>query len=153
MVDNSKDSRWVELTHEPLDVQAAYEFLRSPGAGAIVVFAGTTRQWTRGRETVHLEYESYEAMALKVMEELLDAAALNWPIHKACLIHRLGVVPITEASVLVGVSTAHRQDAYEASRHLIDTLKVQIPIWKREHWADGGSEWITGTQAPAQGDL
>ena len=126
----------------------AYDFLRSPSAGAVIVFAGTTRQWTQGRETVHLEYESYEPMALQVMRELLEGAASQWPIIKACLIHRLGVVPIGEASVLVGVSTAHRQDAYEASRYLIDSLKVRVPVWKREHWADGGKEWITGNQAP-----
>lgn len=148
MVDKQSENRRILLTHSPLDVQATYEFLRSPNAGAVIVFAGTTRQWTHGRETVHLEYESYEPMALKVMHELLESAASRWPLTKACLIHRLGVVPISEASVLVGVSTAHRRDAYEASRFLIDTLKVQIPVWKREHWADGGQEWITGDQAP-----
>lgn len=112
------------------------------------MFSGTTRQWTDDRETTLLEYESYEPMALKVMHELLDTAATRWPLIKAYLVHRLGVVPISEASVLVGVSTAHRRDAYEASRYLIDTLKVQIPIWKREHWADGGQQWISGDQSP-----
>lgn len=148
MVDKQADNWRVLLTQAPLDVQAAYDFLLSPSAGAAVVFAGTTREWTRGRQTVHLEYESYEPMALKAMRDLLAHAASEWPVLKACLIHRLGVVPVSQASVLVGVSCAHRQDAYEASRFLIDSLKVRIPIWKREHWADGGQEWITGDHTP-----
>ena len=148
MVDKPSDNRRVLLTHSPLNVEAAHAFLRSPKAGAIIVFCGTTRQWTLDRETVHLEYESYEPMALETMHDLLNTAAERWPLVKACLMHRLGVVPISESSVLVGVSTAHRQDAYEASRYLIDTLKIQIPIWKREHWADGGRAWVTGDRRP-----
>ncbi len=112
------------------------------------MFAGTTRQWTQGRETLRLEYESYEPMALKVMHELLDEAEKRWPVLRGCLLHRLGKVPIAEVSVIAGVATPHRADAFEAARFLIDRLKSQVPIWKREHWADGLTDWIMGDTLP-----
>lgn len=144
-------NRWVELLPGPLDMGAAFRFLQAPRVGGIAVFAGTTRQWTQGRETLRLEYEGYEPMALKVMHKLLDEAEQQWPVLRACLLHRLGEVPIADASVIVGTSTPHRADAFEAARFLIDRLKLQVPIWKREHWADGTAHWITGPSPPESG--
>ncbi len=140
--------RWVELSREPIDITEAYQFLQTPAAGGLVLFIGTTRQWTAGQETLSLTYESYEPMALKEMHRLIDVVVNRWPIRRVCLLHRLGKVPLAEASVLVGVATPHRPEAFKASRFLIDRLKVQVPIWKQEHLADGQKIWIQGPELP-----
>ena len=148
MVAEKSNKRWVSLSKARLDVTAAYQFLQAPTAGGIALFIGTTRQWTDGHETTMLVYESYEPMAQKEMHRLLDVAMTRWPIHRACILHRLGEVPVTEASVLVGVATAHRPEAFEACRFLIDRLKVQVPIWKQEHLTHGQVNWIEGNEPP-----
>ncbi len=135
---------WVELTHEEIDTCAATEFLRHPGAGALALFLGTTRRFTGDRETIRLEYECYESMALAEMRRLVQAAKARWPLPRVCVIHRLGRVPAAQTSVLVGVASAHRATAIQACQYLIDTLKKDIPIWKREFYADGSTEWISG---------
>jgi molybdopterin synthase catalytic subunit len=132
----------IEITNEPLDVTQAYERLRSIDAGACVVFAGTTRRLTNGQETVELTYECYPELAHKVLEELVAEAKKRWTLIECLVWHRIGVVPLGEASVLVGATSAHREAAFEAARWLIDTLKERAPIWKQEHWADGSREWI-----------
>lgn len=144
-----ENHHWFLLQHEPLDVGAAFTFLRTPKAGGIDLFVGTTRQWTADKETVRLEYDCYEAMALKEMERLAEQAQARWPVERVCLLHRLGIVPPAEASVVVGVATPHRADAFAACRFLIDTLKEQVPIWKREVYADGSTEWVEGPTPPA----
>ena len=148
MVAEKSNKRWVSLSKARLDVTAAYQFLQTPTAGGIALFIGTTRQWTDGHETTMLVYESYEPMALKEMHRLLDVALIRWPISRACILHRLGEVPLTEASVLVGIATAHRPEAFEACRFLIDQLKVQVPIWKQEHLTDGQVNWVEGNEPP-----
>ena len=139
-----KNAVQIGVQTEPLDVGAVFAALQTPRAGGVAIFVGTTRQWTAGEETVRLEYEGYEAMALKEMHRLADEAAARWPIERLCIVHRLGVVPPAEASVVVGVATPHRAEAFEACRYLIDTLKQQVPIWKREVYADGTTEWVEG---------
>ena len=136
------DRTWIALCADPLDVGAAYVFLQTPAAGAIAVFVGTTRQWTGDVETQKLEYEAYDGMATAEMERLASKARDQWSIERICILHRLGTVPISEASVIVGVSAAHRPEAFAACRFLIDTLKKSVPIWKAEHYADGKTEWI-----------
>jgi len=145
----STDTVWVQVQHVPLDIAAAHSFLQTPGAGGAVVFVGTTRQWTDSRETLQLEYESYPPMAEKEMLRLATHAKERWQSLRVCLLHRLGTVPVGEASVVVGVATAHRAEAFEACRYLIDTLKRDVPIWKREHYADGTTEWV-GNPAASQ---
>ena len=142
------DTRWIELRTEPLDVGGAFSFLQTARAGGIDIFVGTTRQWTGTKETVHLEYDCYRTMALKEIARLADEASGRWPVKRLCIHHRLGVVPLAEASVLIGVSTPHRKGAFEACRFLIDSLKRQVPIWKRECYADGTNEWIGGPEPP-----
>lgn len=139
---------WIRLQTNTLDLGAADEFLRTEEAGAVNLFLGTTRRWTGGRETTTLEYETYQRMALTEMRRLAESAAARWPIAKVCLWHREGDVPLREVSVLVGVSTPHRADAFEACRHLIDALKERVPIWKRERFADGTTEWVEGNLPP-----
>ena len=148
MVGKYSNKHQVNLSRDPINIGAAYEFLQTPKAGGIAIFVGTTRKWTDGQETVSLTYESYEPMALKEMHALLGTATDRWPIHRACLLHRLGKVPLAEASVMVGVATPHRPEAFQACRFLIDQLKIQVPIWKQEHLADGRTIWVQGTQSP-----
>jgi molybdopterin synthase catalytic subunit len=114
----------------------------SPEAGAVVLFLGTTRAVTDGRETLRLDYEAYGEMAEAELRKLAEEARRRWPVVGCAIVHRLGTVPPAEPSVAVAVSTPHRQDAFEAGKWLIDTLKESVPIWKREHWADGSTEWV-----------
>jgi len=131
----------VGLTQSAIDVAALTAEVASPSAGAVVLFLGTTRGITDGRQTVTLDYEAYGEMAERKLHELADEACRRWPVVHAAIIHRLGNVPPGEASVAVAVSTPHREEAFAAGKWLIDTLKESVPIWKREHWADGTTEW------------
>ncbi len=133
---------WLWLLSEALPVAKAVSFLQTPEAGGLALFMGTTRQWTDNRETRSLFYEAYEPMALAEMSHLSDEAQHRWPIRRLCLWHRLGNVPPGEISVLVGVATPHRAEAFEACRFLIDSLKCQVPIWKRETLSDGQTVWV-----------
>ncbi len=148
MVANKAQQRIVQLSRDPIDVGTALSFLQTPRAGGISIFLGTTRQWTNGQETTLLTYESYKPMALKQMHRLIDMAESRWHIHQTCLLHRLGEVPRSEISVLIGVATSHRSEAFEACRFLIDQLKIQVPIWKQERHTDGSKIWIEGTLPP-----
>jgi molybdopterin synthase catalytic subunit len=135
----------IELTTTPLDSAKALAAVTSSNCGAVVLFLGTTRKWTEGKETTELAYECYEEMATKELAKLEEQARAKWPIEHCIIMHRLGVVPLAETSVLVAVSSPHRNAAFEAAKFLIDTLKEQVPIWKKEHWADGASDWVHPT--------
>ena len=135
----------IELTNQTIDVPDLLERVGSTQAGAVLLFLGTTREFTSGRQTVTLDYEAYDNMARKKLEELERTARERWELVNCGIIHRLGNVPLGEASVAIAVSSPHRAAAFEAGRWLIDTLKEQVPIWKQEHWADGTSEWVHPT--------
>ena len=132
----------IELSDKPIDSGALVERASSPQAGAVVLFLGTVRESTRGRRTLWLDYECYPEMARSKLEELEAEARRRWPIVACEIVHRLGRLELGEASVGVAVSAPHRRDAFEAGQWLIDTLKEVVPIWKREHWADGSTEWV-----------
>jgi molybdopterin synthase catalytic subunit len=132
----------ISLVETTIDINALLAKVTSPQAGAILLFLGTTREWTDSRQTVKLQYDCYRTMALAKMEELADTARQRWQLTECAIVHRLGVVPVGEASVAIAVSAAHRQAAFEAGQWLIDTLKQVVPIWKQEHWADGTTEWV-----------
>lgn len=132
----------IELTESPIDTAAMLDRARHAEAGAIVLFLGTTREFTAGRQTVVLSYEAYREMAERRLAELEAEARRRWPVLECCITHRLGLVPPTEASVAIVVCTPHRADAFAAGQWLIDLLKKDVPIWKREKWADGGAEWV-----------
>lgn len=136
---------YVRLQEEPLDAAHAAAFLAHPRAGTVDLFLGNTRGWTGSVETVSLSYDAYVPMAVREMERLAQEAVQRWPVLRVYLAHRIGVVPAGETSVLIGVSTPHRAEAFEACRWLIDTLKRDVPIWKREHYRDGRTEWIEGS--------
>src|SRR3954447_5216803 len=132
----------IQLTTQPLDTARLLDRARHPAAGAIVLFLGTTREITDGRQTVALSYEAYQEMAERQLANLENEARRRWPLIECIIAHRLGVVPPTESSVAVVVSTPHRGDAFAAGQWLIDSLKADVTIWKREQWADGSSEWV-----------
>jgi molybdopterin synthase catalytic subunit len=146
----------IELTRDPIDVGPLTETVRSPASGAIVVFLGTVREMTGDLRTVALDYEAYPEMALVQMQKLAERAKAQWPVDRLAIIHRLGRLGLGEVSVGVAVSCPHRKDAFLAGQFLIDELKVTVPIWKKENWADGRTEWVhpggdPSAKAPAFG--
>jgi len=132
----------IALTQERIDFASLTESVRSPLAGAVVLFLGTVRELTGDRRTTALDYEAYPDMAHGRMSSLCDEACSRWPIIAAALVHRLGHMQPGDVSVAVAVSCPHRSDAFEAGRFLIDRLKEEVPIWKQENWADGTKEWV-----------
>ena len=140
----------IRITTDPIDATSLLAQAQQPAAGAVVLFLGVTRQFTAGRETVELLYESYRDMAESELARLEAEARRRWSIVECAIVHRLGVVPLAEASVAVVVSSPHRGDAFEAGRWLIDSLKEHVPIWKQERWADGQQAWIHPEQAAGQ---
>ncbi|QDU42275.1 molybdenum cofactor biosynthesis protein MoaE [Symmachiella dynata] len=132
----------IELTRDTIDYTALTESVRSDQAGAVVLFLGTVREMTAGRQTAALDYDAYPEMALAKLAELETEARDRWPIIEVAMIHRIGHLELGEVSVAVAVSTPHRPDAFEAARHLIDRLKEIVPIWKKENFTDGTTEWV-----------
>jgi MoaE-MoaD fusion protein len=139
----------VAIVHEKIDTAALLEEIKQPEDGAVVVFEGIVRNHTLGRRTLFLEYESYEAMALKQMESLAVQAQSKFQIREVALVHRLGRLEIGETSVLIVVASAHRTAAFKACHWLIDILKRTVPIWKKEHF-EGGAVWADGEPFPDQ---
>jgi molybdopterin synthase catalytic subunit len=135
----------IQLTRARIKTNALLERAMQRAAGAVVLFLGTTRELTAGRRTATLDYEAYDAMAERKLAELEAEARRRWPIVECLIVHRVGEVPLAEASVAIVVSTPHRADAFAAGQWLIDTLKQDVPIWKCEHWADGTTEWVHPT--------
>ncbi|MGN6799728.1 MAG: molybdenum cofactor biosynthesis protein [Gaiellaceae bacterium] len=129
------------LSDEPLSLDRVVDEVRSDDAGAIATFTGTTRVQSRGRTVTHLDYEAYEGMAEKVMEEIGDALRARYELTAIAIHHRIGRVTIGETSVVIAVSAPHRQDALAACKDAIDELKERVPLWKKEVY-EGGEEWI-----------
>jgi molybdopterin synthase catalytic subunit len=123
---------------------AAVAFVTDPAAGGIAVFLGTTRAETApdGRALLALDYDAYAEMAVEHLQRLVATARQQWPVTKVAVLHRLGRVAVGEPSVVIAVSTPHRADAFDACRFLIDELKRDVPIWKREAWDDGSASWV-----------
>lgn len=132
----------IELTEAPIDRTAVLDAVASDQAGAVLMFLGTTRKVTEGRETASLDYTAYRPMAIAEMEKLTAEAMARWPLEQIAITHRIGHLEIGEASVAIAVSGPHRAEAFAAGQWLIDTLKERVPIWKRENWADGQCEWV-----------
>ena len=129
------------LTADPIDVGAVIAAVADERAGAIATFLGTTRVESRGRAVNHLDYEAYEGMAEKVMAEIADGLTARYDLCKIAITHRIGRVGIGETSVAIAVSAPHRDHALAACKEAIDTLKVDVPLWKKEVY-EGGEEWI-----------
>lgn len=137
------------IVREPIETRLVLEKLKAPQDGAAVVFEGVVRNNTRGRRTLYLNYEAYEEMALKQMEELAGKAVERYAVRDAAIVHRLGRLEIGEISVLIVVASAHRGAAFDACRWIIDTLKKTVPIWKKEYFEDG-AVWADGEPFPAE---
>jgi len=137
------------IVREPIDTQNVLAGMKQGSDGAAVVFEGVVRNQTRGRQTRYLEYEAYEAMALKQMGELVEQARKQFAVRDAVVVHRLGRLEIGEVSVLIIVASAHRAAAFDACRWLIDTLKKTVPIWKKEFFVDG-AVWADGEPFPEE---
>jgi len=131
----------IYLTDQPLDYTAITESVRDPVAGAVVLFLGTVREFTAGQQTEQLEYEAYREMAEASLRQLAAEASTRFPIVKSAIVHRLGVLQLSDVAVAIAVSTPHRAEAFAAGQWLIDTLKQRVPVWKREHYTDGRVQW------------
>lgn len=135
-----KVSSHFQITYEPLRTEEIVQKVNHPNHGASIAFIGTTREFTKGKKTVLLEYEAYIPMALSALQQIGREIADKWYGTDTAISHRLGKVGISEISVVIAVSSSHRDDCYEASRYAIERLKHIVPIWKKEIWEDG-SEW------------
>jgi MoaE-MoaD fusion protein len=135
-----------EITREPIDIAGLRARLLEGDSGALVIFDGVARNNTKGRRTLYLEYEGYEPMALRTMEQIGREIHERWPINRAGIIHRLGRIDVTESSVVIVVTSAHRKIAFEACHYAIDRLKKIVPIWKKEYFEDG-AVWIENEEA------
>jgi molybdopterin synthase catalytic subunit len=131
----------VEITGGPIVIDRILREVADPRAGAVVMFLGVVRDNARGRRVDALIYEAYESLARKEMEKIAAAIAERWPVTRVAMIHRTGRLMVGEASVAIGVSAPHRSAAFEAGRFAIDTLKLTVPIWKKEIW-EGGEAWV-----------
>lgn len=135
-----------ELTRAPIAVDRLVAEAARPDCGAIASFLGTTRNHHEGRRVTRLAYEAYEPMALAALEALERAAIIRFAVAACRIVHRLGEVPLGEASVAVVVTAAHRAPAFDACRWAMDELKRTVPIWKKEYFAEGGEAWVEGTR-------
>ncbi|HEY9655605.1 MAG TPA: molybdenum cofactor biosynthesis protein MoaE [Crinalium sp.] len=132
------------ITFAPLLLSDVYALAEDDANGAIVVMSGTVRHQTDGRPVVALEYQAYEPMALQIFRQIANDIHTRWSEATRVVIHhRTGRLAIGEISVLVAVGCPHRAEAFEACQYAIDTLKHNAPIWKKEHWADGSSSWVS----------
>ena len=130
-----------EIVSHPIDAAAVTAAVADSATGATVTFIGTTRDHNDGRRVTQLEYEAYPSMAIAEMRKIGETAQQRWPIARIAIVHRIGVVPIGEASVVIAVSAGHRRAAFDACHFAIDRLKEVVPIWKKEHF-EGGEIWI-----------
>lgn len=131
----------INISDQPLHIQSCIDWVMSPQSGGIDVFIGTVRDATKGKKVIRLEFEAYEPMALKEMRKIAEQAFEKWPVQKLLIHHRTGILQVGEVPVIIAVSCAHRDAAFEACRYLIDTLKQTVPIWKKEIFEDG-EVWV-----------
>lgn len=135
------EDTWTGLSSVELPLSAVHEWVILPSCGAVVVFVGTARDHSEGRQNVDLlEFEAYEEQVVPRLDALASSARRKWPeLGRLAMIHRVGVVPLSEAAVVIGASSPHRDVAFAAASYAIDTLKKTVPIWKKESWAEGQS--------------
>uniref|UniRef100_A0A060T4Y0 ARAD1C01584p n=1 Tax=Blastobotrys adeninivorans TaxID=409370 RepID=A0A060T4Y0_BLAAD len=147
--ENNDERVRVALSDEPLDAAEAITFVKSPDAGAVVYFGGTTRDSMDGKEVVHLAYDAYIALALKTLDRVAREALDKWSkdrnpnkyISKVSITHRLGVVPVMQESVVIALSAGHRQEGWAAGEWILEQIKALAEIWKDERYADGSHTW------------
>ena len=133
------------VTSEPIDPQHAVQLVRRDTDGAVVLFSGVVRNNDRGRQVAGLRYEAYEEMAIEALNRICEEVASQFSIGDIAVVHRVGDLSVGDVSVAIAVAAPHRDAAYKASREVIERLKREVPIWKRERYADGDEEWLDGT--------
>src|SRR5580700_2855210 len=146
---NERPAKSASIVRDAIDTKGVLDRIKRGEDGAAVVFEGVVRNQTRGRKTLYLDYEAYEAMALRQMEGLAEQALKQFQVREVALVHRLGRLEIGETSVLIVVASAHRAAAFDACRWVIDTLKRTVPIWKKEYFEDG-AVWADGEAFPEE---
>ena len=134
------------ITKDTLDVDRLLKIVDAPGIGAVATFLGLVRDHNQGRRVLHLVYEAYEPLAERALHRIVDEARHQWPSAALAIHHRIGKLEIGEASVAIAAASAHRADAFAASRYAIERIKQIVPIWKHEYF-DGGDTWIEGATA------
>lgn len=133
----------IRMTSDPIDPGALERLLAHPAAGGVVTFSGVVRDHNQGREVRFLEYEAYDEMAEAQLADIHRRMAERWDLKRVVMVHRTGRLAIGDVAVFVGVATAHRAEAFEACRFGIDTIKHELPVWKKEHFV-GGEVWVEG---------
>ena len=136
--DDGEANVFTNLTEDVLDAKVTMDMVRSPSCGAIVLFAGTTRDNFQGKPVKHLAYSSYKALALRTMQQVASEVKAKHQVHAIAIVHRLGVVPIGEESILIAVSSPHRHAAWTAAEEALELVKERVEIWKLEEF--GGEE-------------
>ncbi|SHH62207.1 molybdopterin synthase catalytic subunit [Chryseolinea serpens] len=136
----------IKITEKPIDIQKVIDTASCLGAGAVNVFVGTVRNQANGKNVVWLEYEAYETMAVGEIRKIIDDASHRWPLLGFAVSHRIGTLKPGEVAVAVAVSTPHRKDSFDACEYIIDNVKMNVPIWKKEVFEDG-EEWISARPA------
>lgn len=132
------------ITFAPLSIDQVYRLADDGANGAIVLMSGMVRNQTEGRPVVALEYQAYEPMAIQVFRQIAEQIRQRWSdVTHVVIHHRTGKLTVGEISVLVAVGCPHRTEAFEACKYAIDTLKHNAPIWKKEHWQDGSTSWVS----------
>jgi molybdopterin synthase catalytic subunit len=137
-----KTANYFHITAEPLDPAPLVALVSAPDMGAVVTFAGIVRDNFGGRPTAYLEYEAFEPMAAAVLAQLAAEARAQWNTGVIAIHHRIGRLEIGDTAVLIVVAAPHRHEAFEAAEQIMDRIKQVAPIWKKEVWADGASEWV-----------
>jgi molybdopterin synthase catalytic subunit len=143
----------LRLTYSPLDPNTYFAQIASPAAGANVLFLGTTRDTFEGRSVSQLSYTSYPSLVFKTLTAIAEAAVKAHQLKGVSISHRLGVVPIGEASIAIAVSSEHRAASWRAGEEILEACKEKAEIWKREEFVDGGKEWRANADRDAEGNL
>ena len=134
-----------EITQAPLDVPGILGLVSGPGNGAVLLFLGVVRDHAEGRPVSGMRYEGYEPMARSVLTRIVEEAENRFPVSAVSAAHRLGELSLEEASLAIAVASPHRPAAYEASRWVLEEIKLRLPVWKHEHYTDGSSAWVAGS--------
>ncbi len=140
------------LLQSPLDIPALGELLQADAAGACATFEGRVRDHNEGRSVERLEYEAWDKLALRTGAGIVAEAIERFDLERAICVHRTGSLEIGECAVWVGASAAHRDEAFAACRYIIDRVKAEVPIWKKEHYSDGAAEWVNCHRCVATAD-
>lgn len=134
--------KYVELTDEVIVENDLVAHVSTPESGAVLTFLGVVRNHHHGKAVSRLDYTAYGSMAVEQMNQIAETVLERWSVHRIALVHRLGTLEVGEASIGIAISLAHRQEGFDALRYVIDTFKEVVPIWKKEHFEDGVSEWV-----------